>query len=331
VSRETLAVPVTESTQVGEARRRAAVLSARAGHDETTAGRVALVVTELGTNLVRHGGGGEILLRAEGDAVEVIALDRGPGMEDVARCLRDGVSSAGSPGTGLGAVRRLADAFDVFSAPGRGTVVVARLWPDRAARAVFHGAVSVAMPGEDVCGDAWAVARQDGAVSVLVVDGLGHGPLAAAAAHEATRVFAENDRRAPGEILESAHRALRSTRGAAGAVLRALPAQERLIHAGVGNVSGFVAARERTRALAGQHGTLGHVAGRVRETEYPWAARSLVVLHSDGLGTHWTLEGYPGIWERDPAVVAALLYRDHRRGTDDATVVVLRHPQEPST
>ena len=42
------------------------------------------------------------------------------------RCLTDGYSTAGTPGTGLGAVRRLANEFDIYSAPGEGTIVMAR-------------------------------------------------------------------------------------------------------------------------------------------------------------------------------------------------------------
>ena len=111
VTHLTTAVAVTDPSQVAEARRAGAVLARAVGFDEERAGRLALVVTESGTNLLRHAGGGHILLRAVDDhgaaAVDVLALDRGPGMTNVARCLEDGYSTAGGAGTGLGAMRRL--------------------------------------------------------------------------------------------------------------------------------------------------------------------------------------------------------------------------------
>src|SRR5687768_10037593 len=125
-------LPVTEPSQVGEARRAAAALAGRLGFDDRDAGKVALVVTEAATNLVKHARDGAVLLRPLDDAgavgIEVLALDRGPGMADVGRCLRDGFSTAGSPGNGLGAVRRLAAVLDIYSALGSGTALLARVW-----------------------------------------------------------------------------------------------------------------------------------------------------------------------------------------------------------
>src|SRR5688572_12749729 len=113
-------LPVTDPSQVGEARRRAAALAQRLGFDDTDAGKVAIVVTEAANNLVKHARDGEILLHPleqDGTAgLEVLALDKGPGL-DLSRCLRDGFSTGGTPGTGLGAIARLSAVFDVHSSP----------------------------------------------------------------------------------------------------------------------------------------------------------------------------------------------------------------------
>ena len=119
-------------------------------------------------------------------AVELISLDRGPGIADLAACLTDGYSTGGTPGTGLGAVRRLADEFDIFSTAPGGTVILARINDSRtlnaghgqaAAAAVFTtGAVTLCAPGETVCGDAWSMVQGNGRMALLVADGLGHGP-----------------------------------------------------------------------------------------------------------------------------------------------------------
>ena len=112
---EPFAVAVTDLSGVADARRHATALAASLGFDETDVGRVAIVVTEAATNLVKHATGGEILGRAAGTAkcaaLEMLALDRGPGIESVAAALRDGFSSAGSAGTGLGAIQAAARAF----------------------------------------------------------------------------------------------------------------------------------------------------------------------------------------------------------------------------
>src|SRR4051812_19083356 len=106
------AVPVTESSQVSAARFEARELADRAGFDETDVHRVGLVATELATNLVKHATDGVLLIRITASSpdgeIELLSIDRGPGIYDVGRCLSDGHSTAGSPGTGLGAIRRLA-------------------------------------------------------------------------------------------------------------------------------------------------------------------------------------------------------------------------------
>src|SRR5258705_5863131 len=185
-------VPVVDESQVGEARRAMAALAQGAGLDSTAAGIAALVTTEAATNLVKHAGGGEILLRAVDDGVEVIALDRGPGMADVSASLRDGHSTAGTQGNGLGAIRRMATTFDIYSGAGQGTAVLARIRPRPAPRTEARlevGAVSLPKSGETVNGDAWLAGSTARGARILVVDGLGHGPMANDAAQAAVDAF----------------------------------------------------------------------------------------------------------------------------------------------
>ncbi len=114
-----VSVLVHEQTHVAEARRVAETAAARAGFDETEVGRAAIVVTELATNLLKHADGGEIVLDTA-VGLQVLALDKGAGMADVAACLADGYSTGGTRGEGLGAVRRQSEAFEVYSRPGAG-------------------------------------------------------------------------------------------------------------------------------------------------------------------------------------------------------------------
>ena len=76
--------------------------------------------------------------------------------------------------------------------------------------------------------------------------------------------------------------------------------------------------------MISHNGTLGHIAKRMQAFDYPIAGPPVVVLHSDGLGTSWQLEKYPGLTACDPALIAGVLYRDFNRGRDDVTVLAFR-------
>ena len=316
---------IAEPSQVGEARRQILRLAAAAGLDATQQGRLALVVNELGTNLVKHGDGGQLIARTPDGSpvIELLALDRGVGMASVAECFRDGYSTAGSPGTGLGAVQRLAGLVDVYSTRPGGTAILARVGDAGPAR-LDLGAVCVPKSGEEVCGDAWAVAAEQECPAVMVVDGLGHGLGAADAARLAVTAFEAAPDLAPGAQVGAVHDALRGSRGAAVAVARIDRARGVVTFAGVGNVAGVVVAAGVGRHLVSGNGTAGHDVARINEFSYPWAADALLVMHSDGLGSRWQIDRYPDLPGRHPAVVAGVLYRDWSRGRDDATVVAAR-------
>jgi anti-sigma regulatory factor (Ser/Thr protein kinase) len=322
-------VVVADQSQTSAARYVARDAAARAGFDDEDSYRAGLVATELATNLVKHATGGEILVRGLGDAqIEVVAIDRGPGMDDLARSQADGHSTAGTSGTGLGAARRLADDFDIHSQAGRGTVVLARLRAGRAPRpaaAAFDTAgISVAKSGEPVCGDSWQVLLRPEAILAIVADGLGHG----VHAHEASRaaVASIDPRRDTNlvSLLQTMHNGLRHTRGAAVAVAEIGLRSQIVKYAGIGNISATIYTPAATRHAVSLNGTLGHEARAFREYSYPWHHDAVFVMFSDGLGTHWTLDAYRGLLQRHPAIVAAVLYRDFSRQRDDVTVVVGR-------
>jgi anti-sigma regulatory factor (Ser/Thr protein kinase) len=323
-----------DSSQTGASRACATELAASAGFDATDAHRVGLVATEMATNLLKHApaGHGELLMRVVTTGayaeIEILSVDRGPGMADVHRSLEDGYSTAGSSGTGLGAIRRLSDSFDVYSLPGRGTTVMARLCMNRR-RAELQdpmavGAVSLAKKGETVCGDRWQTQSRPSGVSMLVADGLGHGLHAADASMAAVGAFVASPMREPSEALERIHQALRHTRGAAAAIADVRSAERVVRFAGVGNIVGAICGTTATRQTVCHTGTLGHRAQYFRDYTYPWEQGSVLVMHSDGLSAHWSLDSYPGLRARHPALIAATLYRDLARERDDVTVLVAR-------
>ncbi len=127
-----VALPILESSQAGEARRKAIALASRLGFNETERGKVGLVVTEVANNLVRHAKDGLLLLQAKTKndiaGIEILALDSGPGIDNIDECMRDGFSTAGTPGNGMGAIMRLSAFFDIYSLPDVGTALLAQLW-----------------------------------------------------------------------------------------------------------------------------------------------------------------------------------------------------------
>ena len=325
-------IAVIEESQVGFARRCVVEICQRISRDETFCGKAAIVVTEMARNLVRHGKGGEIVIREVATpasvSLELLALDRGPGMHNIAECLRDGFSTAGTAGTGFGAIKRLSDRLEVFSQPGRGTVVWVRLCAldtCSASHAFQSSGVSIAVEREEVCGDAWEIIETAGVLRAMVVDGLGHGLFAEQAAREAVAVFRSQPTTGVASTLKLVDQALTKTRGAAGAIMELCPAKGHVTAAGVGNISMRVLNNGESKSFGCDNGTLGTGVPKIREFTQPWMQGSVLVMHSDGVKTHWTLDDYPGLGRRHPGLVAGLLYRDFRRERDDVTVIVVRH------
>ena len=329
----TAAFPVTEGSQVGEPRRTVLWHAARLGFSEARAARAALVTTELATNLLKHARSGEILLqtltREDGtpEGIEILALDKGPGIPDFALARRDGHSTTGTLGHGLGAIERQCDSFELYT-DARGTAIAARLWRDPAARRppagrYEVGAAHVSKPGESVCGDAWTWRMRDERLAILVADGLGHGISAHEAASTAVAAFARGHEESPGRMVEDVHAALRSTRGAAVAAVAVDLHRGVAVYAGLGNIAGAILLPGGARHnMVSHNGTAGHAAGRIQEFAYPVPSGALLVLASDGLTTHWDIKAYPGLRSRSPSLIAGVLYRDFSRRRDDVTVVV---------
>lgn len=325
---DSVAIPLRDDSSVGEARRAARTLARALGFGDVGIEQAAIVATEAARNVVRHGGGGEVVLTPApgGGFLDVLALDRGRGIPDLAKALQDGYSTGGTPGQGLGSIQRLATVLDVYSAPGHGTALLARLGagPHPARGALEVGALCVAVPPEPESGDGWAVETHGSRSLVLVVDGLGHGPLAAEAAHAAVRQFRKHASLPADRLVERIHHELRPTRGAAVAVAEVAAHGDRVHYAGIGNISGILHGSMKTRHMVALPGTAGRETRAIRAFDYDWPEDGALIMHSDGIATHWDLGTYPGLAVHHPALVAGVLYRDFARRRDDATVVVVR-------
>ena len=327
-----ISVIVEERSQVAEVRRETAALATALGFDEQTRGRLAVAVTETATNLVKHAGRGRIFARVLGagadGGLEIVAVDRGPGMS-IAAGMQDGYSTSGTPGNGLGSISRMTSNLEMYSQPAKGTCLRFEVWPDSRARAALpleSGVVTVAKSGETVCGDTCAIIWHGARCNVMVTDGLGHGPQAAEASRAAADVLSARPERDAADAIEAMHGALASTRGGAGAVATVDTDTGTLKYCGVGNISGILHVNYKSRHLISHNGTLGHNARKIQQFEFDFPRGALLIMFSDGLATHWTLDDYPGLAGKHPGLIAATLYRDHDRGRDDVSVMVMRNP-----
>jgi anti-sigma regulatory factor (Ser/Thr protein kinase) len=323
-------VVLSDESCVGEARRLAAAWAHASGFDAAIAGKLALLVTEASSNAVFHAGGGEIVLRRMQEhgqiGIEMLALDRGPGMRNVAQCMQDGFSTRGTSGAGLGSIQRSAHVFDIYSAPERGTAIMAQVWSGQAAPpplAATCGAVCIPIASEEVCGDGFALVFDPKRALIMIADGLGHGQGAADATLVAVRVFQANSTLGPVALMQQLHAALRPTRGAAIALAELDFEAAQLRFLGIGNCSGSIHGTPgaRTQGLASHNGTVGAQIPRLYEFTHAWPPGGLLLLHSDGLATRWHLDDYAGLSRRHPSLIAGVLYRDFARSRDDVTVL----------
>lgn len=320
-------ISVKDASSVGEVRRSAMHASRRLEFDETRAGELALLATEVTRNVLIHAGGGHVIvagLKEKGNPLaRILALDRGPGIPSITQAFTDGYSTAGTMGNGLGAMKRIASVLEVFTGPG-GTIVLLQVGEPANERLEIAG-MALPYPGEQVCGDGWVFQRETDRTIALLVDGIGHGIGAADAAHEAIATFQKYANSSPGESLLRIHEALRKTRGAVAAIAEVRPLQKTLLFAGVGNISARLLEPDQSRSLISHNGTLGSTIPRVQEFQFAWSPQSTLILHSDGLHSRWDLGAYAGLVMKHPAIIVGALLRDFRRERDDASALVIKN------
>jgi anti-sigma regulatory factor (Ser/Thr protein kinase) len=289
-------------------------------------GQLALAVTEAASNLHKHAEQGSLLLCVNRDGpqpgIDLVTIDAGPGVRDVSAALRDGHSTAGTLGIGLGAIQRLADFADMYSRPGHGTSLVARFCVSPPVSQPRWAGLIRPITGETECGDAYGVVPADGAVTAVLCDGLGHGPLAAAAAAAGVAAVLDDPAGEPAALLERAHRRMSGTRGGAVGVVQVGGQLARF--AGLGNVAASIVSDGQRTSMLSIPGIAGVQARTIRQFEYEAPPGSAVIVHSDGVSNRWEAAALPAIEARDPLLIAAVLLAEAGVHRDDAGVLVLK-------
>lgn len=328
----TRVIPVEEQSQVGQVRREALSLAALADFGEMDGGRVALAATEIATNVLRHGKGGRVqlslIVASRGSGVEICGIDRGPGFS-LAQCLPDGFSTAGSQGQGLGAIQRQSSVFEVWCDPS-GAIVLSRIYATGSgAEDVPYGALRVPMRHEAVCGDAWHLTWDGPRLTATLIDGLGHGPQAHEAAELGVAAAADAGTRSADDVINQMHTRMSRSRGGAAAVFAYDGETRQGQFAGIGNIAATVLQGASSRGLPSHPGIVGAQFRRVQPFGFHAEPGSLLVMHSDGLQSRWSIGHYEGLQFRHPALVVAVLQRDFDRGRDDTGVIAIRLGGQP--
>lgn len=331
---------------MGAARRAVHEYAARLGFTDKELAEIDIVVQELGTNAATYATENSQLHYTEtagrGLGIELFYWDTGPGIYNIDRAVRDGVSTSGSLGTGLGAVSRLMDQFDLYSTvrttsrlslaaarrTNHGTAVMTRKWKAGSRPGALEmqrvGVWSRPRHGEQKNGDAYMIKTYGSSTLFAVIDGLGHGRGAKQAADTALASLNEWEGEPLEEVFMAVHGALRATRGAVMGAAVIDSAHEEMHFAGVGNVSVRVYNTLEHVTPIPSNGTLGARMGRVRVWKQKWAKEATLVMASDGLSESWDIKSYPNLLERNPQILAGILMRDYSRTNDDATVLVAK-------
>jgi anti-sigma regulatory factor (Ser/Thr protein kinase) len=321
---------VEDVSAVAACRHAALAMADRLGFPAARADQLALAVTEAASNLNKHAHQGSMLLcvnrDAEAPGIDLVTIDSGPGVKDVSAAMRDGHSTAGTLGIGLGAIKRLADFSDLYSVPGHGTALIARFWPEAARPALPRPAIRCAglirpITGETECGDAFGAALADDTMTAVLCDGLGHGPLAASASAAGVAAVLDDPAATPAALLERAHRRMSGTRGGAIGIVRIRGQAAQF--AGLGNIAASILSADGRKSMLSVPGIAGHQARTIRQFDYEVPPGAAVILHSDGISSRWEVAAVPGVQTRDPLLIAAVLLAEAGVHRDDAGVLVV--------
>lgn len=308
-------------------------LAIQSGLSEKRIAELDIVVAELGSNILKHGGGGEVLIMLTEQpvpAIEIIGIDNGPGISDLNRMMKDGVSTTNTLGQGLGAMKRLADFLQVYSVKAWGTIVLVRFYlkppplvPPK--QEVEIRTILLPKPGEKVCGDGFYISADRTGIRLLAGDGLGHGPEANKAVNTAISSFRYCMLKELSEVIRQIHLDVKNTRGLVGTLATFNYKEKQWRICGVGNIHTRMWTSTNSKTYLPYNGIIGHNLPRtINEQATEAGTDQLLLLCSDGIKTRWDMNKYPGIFRYDMSILASAIYKDHARKTDDMSIVIVK-------
>lgn len=323
-----------ESSQV-LLRSKVRAVSRRMGFSAVARERMELVCNEMVTNQFKYARGTGLVQIWESNrpchAVDLFALDFGPGIANLPAALEDGYTTAGTMGKGLGAIRRLANESEFYTvpdgvagnAPWHGVAVWARFCVNSCEQGPYQVGQYLRSYQDDVHnGDSICMDLDNRTLRWLHMDGLGHGMLAEQVVQGRDDILGID---APlTEVMQVLSTRLQGTRGAVGMLAEVDAGTGVARICGVGDMAAYLILNGERKNVLFSPGVLGHEHHRFEETELPFPEQAMLVTGSDGLRRNWTLGNFPGLWRRHPQLVALLLGQVMGRGNDDKSIFVLR-------
>ncbi|WP_246074221.1 SpoIIE family protein phosphatase [Flavobacterium daemonense] len=292
-----------------------------------------IIVAELTSNLIKYANGGELLYRANHNGsfneIEIYCLDKGIGIDNIAKIMNDGYSTSSTLGHGIGAIKRLSNDFQIYSMRGWGTVQYVKIC-DKADHPISasstgldFSAISVNYPGERLCGDGYHIKHSKKGFQIFVGDGLGHGANAHEAVGQAIRAFKQCTESHPVAMLRYVHDYVKKSRGLVATIASVDYETQSWNICGIGNINTRIYSGLDNKTYTPYNGIIGHNIPRtINSTVVPYQKHQVIVMHSDGLRTRWNLSELNSIIKQSPGIIASALYKDNVRGTDDATILV---------
>ncbi|HEY1195755.1 MULTISPECIES: SpoIIE family protein phosphatase [Flavobacterium] len=308
-------------------------LALQLGFTPHRAAETDIIVAELTSNLMKFANGGELLYRAnfngEHNEIEIYCLDKGIGFDNVAKIMNDGYSSSNTLGHGLGSIKRLSNDFQIYSMKNWGCVQYVKICekPELEIPSLKNGlnptTIAVNYPGEKLCGDGYYIKHNSKGFQIFVGDGLGHGESANEAVEAAIKAFKQSVETDPTTILRDIHLKVKKTRGLVATIASVDYKSEVWNVCGIGNINTRIFNGLENKTYTPYNGIIGHNIPRtLNNTVVPYKKHQIIIMHSDGLRTRWSLNDLNSIFKQSPGIIAAAIYKENVRGTDDATILV---------
>lgn len=304
------------------------------GFRENECEQLAIVASELASNLIKHANGGTIkfiqITEPTRIGIQIESEDNGLGMFNTNDSLTDGFSTGNGLGFGLGAVNRLMDNLDIITPAEGGTRIICNRWLRPSDNHIFShllefGVATRPHKFEKDNGDSFVIKCWKNCALVGVIDGLGHGSKARKAALCARNYIEDHFDQPLENIFKGVDRACRSTRGVVIALALFNLDTKIFQLASVGNIESRLFGSNNPTNFAVRRGIVGLNAPKAAVSTHQWTDKSILILYSDGLHSKWDYNDFSEeIWTK-PEVAAHTILAQQGKDNDDATIVIVKN------
>lgn len=332
---------VEDDSNIGEIRRSLNKVCSNYKFSDEFACKISIITMEMASNLLKHTKyGGEILFSLSRTNINdksvikviIISIDKEPGIEFIDESLYDGTSTVGSSGTGLGAIKRMSDIFDIYSKLGEGSIIVSQLFYNyfnkfdyiKSLCSFDISGICVPVRTENVSGDLWDFHKNNNGFKIVVSDGLGHGIKANEASCKVIKIFRENIKNSSLNILKTINENINDTRGASVAVIDYDAVSSNLFFSSIGNISAKILSYDNSVTLLSKAGIAGTFKNTIAEKVYSFTQDDILVVATDGISSQWHLKSFIEAKKSSALLISSIIYSNFKKIKDDVTVVAVK-------